>query len=261
MSRHTFYSGVIRHRRFEPTTHEFKYRIFMVCIDLDDAHRLFNHWPLTSMGRPGLGWFRRNDYAGKKSISIKQYILDQVERDLGFRPDGKVTLLTHLRMWGILMNPIAVFCCYQGDEGLAAIVLQVTNTPWNEQCLYVLKADTGRSKQSFEFDKDMHVSPFNPMNMRYSCRYMCRRDKLLLHLENHQDENRVTDATLVMNGEPLTQKKLHRSILLHPYMTAKVYYGIYRQALSLFLKRNPLYTNPTTISGVQQKQSRGHVLK
>jgi hypothetical protein len=99
------------------------------------------------------------------------------------------------------------------------------------------------------------------MNMRYLCRYTNRRNKLLLHLENHQDSERITDATLVMEGQPLTYKKLHRSILLHPYMTAKVYFAIYRQALALFLKRNPLYTNPTNVHQTGKRPSRGPVLK
>lgn len=233
----------------------------MICIDLDHAGQLFNRWPLTSIDKPGLGWFKRSDYAGPSAIPVKQHILDQVEQKYGFRPQGKVTLLTHLRMWGILMNPIAVFCCYHKDGGLAAMVLQVTNTPWGEQCLYVLKTDSRSHKQSFEFDKAMHVSPFNPMDMRYSCRYLNRRDKLLLHLENHREKKCVTDATLVMNGRPLTRRQLYQSVLLYPYMTAKVYYAIYRQALALFIKRNPLYTNPKTINQVEARQPRGPVLK
>lgn len=231
----------------------------MVCIDLDHFNSLLNRWPLTSASKPALGWLRRQDYPGSSSIPMKDYVLDKVEETHGFRPRGKVTLLTHLRMWGILMNPIAVFNCYENDGSLAAVVLQVTNTPWNEQHLYVLKADHNRHKQTFEFDKSMHVSPFNPMDMRYLCNYMLSEDKLVMHLENHKDGGRITDATLTMAGQPLTFRKLCRSILLYPYMTAKVYYGIYKQALTLYLKKNPFYTNPTTDSGSQKRQSRGHI--
>ena len=134
----------------------------MLCVDLDSLDHLFNRWPLTGTDKPSLGWFKRSDYVGSAEIPIKTFVLDQVERELGFRPRGGVTLLTHLRMWGILMNPIAVFNCYHQDGGLAAVVLQVTNTPWNEQCLYVLKADPDHYKQHFTFQKSMHVSPFNP---------------------------------------------------------------------------------------------------
>lgn len=259
MSKHTFYSGIIRHRRFEPTTHEFKYKLFMLCINLDHLDSLFNRWPLASMKKPALGWFKRGDYMGSKTIPIKKYVLDQVEHELGFRPQGKVTLLTHLRMWGVLMNPIAVFNCHHPDGSLAAVALQVTNTPWNERYLYVMKASNGHYKQHFEFEKFMHVSPFNPMDMRYSCHYMQHEGRLVLHLENHKNGKSVTDATLTMTGQPLTRKKLYQSILVHPYMTAKVYYGIYRQALALFLKKSPLYTNPTTDSGTPERQSRGHL--
>ncbi len=88
---------------------------------------------------------------------------------------------------------------------------------------------------------------------------MVHEDQLVLHLENHKSGICVTDATLTMKGRSLTHKKLYQSIFMHPYMTAKVYYGIYKQALALFLKKNPLYTNPTTMSGTQDRQSRGHL--
>ena len=231
----------------------------MLCLDLDDLGSLFNRWPLTSLSKPALGWFKRSDYIGSASVPIKQYVLSQVENQLGFRPTGRVRLLTHLRMWGILMNPIAVFSCYHADDQLAAVVLQVTNTPWDEQCLYVLKADSSKRKQHFEFDKVMHVSPFNPMDMRYSCRFIEDENHLVLHLENHKNGDCVTDATLTMSGQPLSQSMLYKSILVHPYMTAKVYYGIYKQALGLFLKKNPLYSNPTTKSGTRQRQTKGHL--
>ena len=231
----------------------------MLCLDLDDLGGLFNRWPLTSLRKPSLGWFKRSDYIGSPVIPLKEYVLSQVERQLGFRPQGRVRLLTHLRMWGIVMNPIAVFSCYHRDGQLAAVVLQVTNTPWNEQCLYVLKADSSKRKQEFEFDKLMHVSPFNPMDMRYQCRFVQDDDHLVLHLENHKNGNRITDATLTMNGEPLSQSKLYQSILIQPYMTLKVYYGIYKQAFGLFLKKNPFYTNPTTKSGTKQDNLKGHL--
>lgn len=228
----------------------------MFCLDLDKVNNLFNFWPITSLNKFALGWFKRTDFIGPKHISLKDYVLDQVNSQLGFRPDGRVTLLTHIRLWGIMMNPIAIFSCFSRDGRLQAVALQVTNTPWGEQCLYVLKADPGAHKQHFSFDKTMHVSPFHPMNMKYICHYMLRDDQLVFHLENHQDNECITDATLVMQAQALSVKKMIQSICLYPYMTAKVYYGIYKQALSLFLKRSPIYTNPTTLIK-QQKYSQG----
>ncbi len=256
MSEHTFYSGLIRHRRFQPTQHEFRYKLFMFCFDLDGLSDVFNLWPLTALDKPALGRFKRADHVGDQNVSLKHHILDQVEQQIGIRPAGTVTLLTHIRMWGILMNPIAVFSCYGKDGSLQAVALQVTNTPWGEQCLYVLKTKPGTLKQHFEFAKDMHVSPFNPMDMRYRCHYMLQNGKLVLHLENHHSERCITDATLVMQAQPLTRKKLVQSIFQYPYMTSKVYYGIYKQALSLFIKRNPVYTNPATLAK-QEKYSQG----
>ena len=261
MSEHLFYSGIIRHRRFEPGDHAFTYKLFMLSLDLDKVDTLFSAWPFVSLNKPALGWFRRRDYIGCSTIPIKQHVLDQVEEKLGFRPNGKVTLLTHLRMWGVLMNPIAIFCCHDHQGQLQAVVLQVTNTPWGEQCLYVLQADPNSDKQSFVFDKSMHVSPFHPMQMTYVCRYVKHQKKMVFHLENHQKQTRVTDATLIMRAQPLTRKKLIQSVFLYPYMTSKVFYGIYKQAFCLYLKKNPIYTNPTTDCVKKEKLNKGHLVK
>ena len=93
------------------------------------------------------------------------------------------------------------------------------------------------------------------MDMHYSCSYMQVKDKLVLHLENHKNDRCITDATLSMQAQPLTRRKLFSCVLFQPYMSARVYYGIYKQALGLFLKKNPLYTNPTTDRGTQNDNS------
>ena len=228
----------------------------MFCFDLDDLESLFNIWPITTQNRFGLGWFRRTDFIGQSDSPLKDYVLDQASLQLGFRPDGRVTLLTHIRLWGIMMNPIAIFSCYGKQGDLQAVALQVTNTPWGEQCLYMLRADPKAAKQHFRFNKSMHVSPFHPMDMSYVCHYMLKDEKLIFHLENHQDDQCVTDATLVMDAQVLDRKKLIESIFLYPYMTGKVYFGIYKQALSLFLKRNPIHDHPSSMVK-QQKYSQG----
>ncbi len=46
------------------------------------------------------------------------------------------------------------------------------------------------------FDKQFHVSPFNPMAMRYHWRSNTPDRRLVLHMENSADGEKVFDATL-----------------------------------------------------------------
>ena len=199
----------------------------MVLLDLETLESDINLFPLSHSSLPSLGWFRRKDYHGNPAMPLGAHIRNQIENETGERPEGRILLLTHLRYWGMLMNPIAVFYCYNQAGDLTHTVLQVTNTPWREKILYVRKLDTGAKKLSFSFAKEMHVSPFNPMDMEYRCKMTGPQDSLLVHLENHRESDRHTDATLVLEQSPLTRGSLASTILSFPHETGKVLFGIY----------------------------------
>ena len=243
-SRTAIYRGAIRHRRFHPVNHEFTYNLSMVLLDLEHLERELDVPGLVGCSRPALGRFRRSDYIGEPGQSLRETIVERVEAETGLRPDGKVTLLTHLRYWGFMMNPLAVFYCYDRSGDLVAVALQVTNTPWREKILYVLKPDPAMRKHTFRFHKRMHVSPFNPMQMEYLCRFATPGEQLVFHLENHVGDHCHTDATMVFHRVPATTARLVWLSIRQPAMTLIVGLGIYWQALRLWLKKSPVYDHP-----------------
>ena len=97
-----------------------------------------------------------------------------------------------------------------------------------------------------EFAKQFHVSPFNPMAMRYHWRSSTPDGRLILHMDTTTTEGKVFDASLSLSAEPMTRQALNRILLRYPLMTAKVALAIYWQALRLFIKRIPFYPHPGT---------------
>ncbi len=62
-----------------------------------------------------------------------------VEFSTGRRPDGPIRLLTQVRCFGYLMNPVSFYYCFDaGSERLETVVAEVNNTPWGERHCYVL---------------------------------------------------------------------------------------------------------------------------
>jgi hypothetical protein len=143
------------------------------------------------------------------------------------------------------MNPIACYYCFNDDESrLEYVVAEVNNTPWDERHSYVLPGPEAGAWLKTSFDKTFHVSPFNPMAMRYHWRSNTPSKRLVLHMENTAEGEKVFDATLTLSGKPMTSASMSRLLIRYPFMTAKVALAIYWQALRLYFKRVPVYTHP-----------------
>jgi len=242
------YSGWVRHRRYQPRHHEFRYRLFMMYLDLAELPALLDPFWCWSARRPALARFERGDYHGDPSISLDSAVRATVAHHTGSEPTGPIRLLTHLRYFGRIFNPVSFYYCFDAaGERVESILAEITNTPWNERHAYVLPVASGQRSGAvtrFEFGKTFHVSPFWPMDMRYDWRLSDPRAQLHIHMENWRDETRAFDATMLLERQPFTGRSLSRALLNHPLMTTKVVSAIYWQALRLWLKGTPFFTHP-----------------
>ncbi|MDT8319123.1 MAG: DUF1365 domain-containing protein [Xanthomonadales bacterium] len=242
------YLGRVRHRRFGPRPHRFRYRMFMMYLDLAELPRLFRGRWFWSACRAALARFCREDHFGDPAVPLDQEVRELVFQRTGRRPTGPIRLLTHLRYFGFVFNPVSFYYCFdERDQRVDAIVAEVNNTPWGERHCYVLprESDHGRGgRQRFFHAKEMHVSPFMAMDVDYDWRFSPPGERLTVHMENARDGSKLFDATLDLRRREISGPALAAALAAYPFMTLKVILAIHWEALRLWLKGVPVHDHP-----------------
>ena len=236
------YSGWVQHRRFAPRAHAFTYRIGLLYLDLAEREAVLGLSRLAGGSRFAAFSFRETDYLPEftgQGMPLADAVRQRVSEALGRTVTGAVRVLTQPRSWGLSFNPVSFFYCFDEQEQLAAILCEVSNTPWRERYHYVLPASGNRNLRC-SVAKTFHVSPFLPIGLEYRMRFNPPGHRIGVHMEDWQGEEKLFDATLGLHREALSRASLQRYLLAFPWMTGKTLLAIYWEALRLAFKRIPL---------------------
>jgi DUF1365 family protein len=244
---HALFQGTVWHERVSPA-HRFHQKVSMLYVNLDELETVFSASVLLADHGLSPAKFQRKDYTGNPNEALGTSIRKLVTEQLGFTPEGPITVLANMRTWGWLFNPIVIFWCFDRDGALCAQVLGVTNTPWHEYDNYVF--DRRDPERPMTTPKTHHVSPFFPMDLTYSVHDSLPDSHLSFRLEVDKHSTPVFAAGLELDRRALTTSSLATALLRHP--TQRVSLGIYTHALHLVRKGATFIPHPK-----KSRQSQG----
>lgn len=246
------YSGQVMHQRLRPKKHRFTYRVFSLCLDLDELETLDRRLRLFSLNRFNLFSFYEKDHGSGKSDLGGQTRRLLAERGFS-HATAHIKLLCYPRILGYVFNPLSIYFCYNDQRQLSAVLYEVSNT-FKQKHTYLIPVDPQRKANLVDqrADKAMYVSPFMPMATHYRFRILPPDQQQVSVFIRQSDEradkpgNHVLLATLNGRYRTLNDATLLRLFFSHPLMTLKIIGAIHWQALRLWLKGLPLQPRKTT---------------
>jgi len=232
MIQHNYLDGSIFHKRFHPKTHDFKYKFFMVDIDLNSFENL-NKNKLFSYNSFNLFSFLTKDHFGKSDDFLKN--VDELLNKFKIKKTSKMRFITLPRILGFVFNPISVLILFEENKPKfmfaevhnyngGRVVYPVELKEKNEKTL------TGKTK------KDMYVSPFFKRDGDYSFDLTYDENDFQLSIKLYEDGKKVLVSNLLTKRIEFNDKKTLKMFFKHTLLTFWVVTRTIYQSIKLRLK-------------------------
>lgn len=235
------YEGSVVHKRLTPRRHALAYRVFTLCLDVDEIDRIDRSLRLFSRGRRNLVGFFDADLGepGPDSVGAKARRL--LERS-GLEDFGaSIQLVCYPRLLGFVFNPLSVYFCRDAAGRVGAMIYEVSNT-FGERKSYVIPiVDDGDGDQiTQDCAKDMYVSPFTAASGHYAFHCIAPSDRVVIGVNFREAGRPVLKTHFRGDRRPLTDGVILRLMARYPLMTLKVFGAIHLEAARLWAKGVPI---------------------
>ena len=82
------------------------------------------------------------------------------------------------------------------------------------------------------------------MDLNYQWEFYKPGKHLTVYMQNFKEQQKIFDATLTLKEQLITSRTMRKVLFNFPFMTLKILFAIYFEAIKLWIKKTPVYTHP-----------------
>ena len=228
---HRYYDGTIYHKRFIPTTHKFKYKFFMLDIQLSAIKKLKNSF--FSINKFNLFSFNSKDHFGKNEDFTKN--VEELLEKYNIDTNAKMRFVTLPRICGYVFNPISLLILFKNDKP-TQMFAEVHNYNGGRVIYSVELKTTDGIKYKGKAIKEMYVSPFFKREGDYEFALIYNNEQLLINILLFENGKKMLSSTFSGNALIFNQKNIFKLFFKHTLLTVWVITRTIWQSSKLKLK-------------------------
>jgi len=233
--RSAIYESVVRHWRFKPMGHQFRYRVYSLLIDLDELDELQRRIPFFSHNRWNLVSFHDRDHGPRDGSNLRSWLAPYLAES-GITSPGRIAVMAFPRILGYTFNPLTVWFVHDENDQLVAVLYEIHNT-FGHSHTHLVRIEGSERRAKHGFAKTLHVSPFFDNIGAYDVVLEEPGSSYRIVITYVDEEgDRLLTASQTGERRELTTGSLLRQFFTKPLVTLKVIAGIHIHAVRLLAK-------------------------
>lgn len=263
------YISKLKHKRIFPKKNSFAYSIYSMFIDLDELEELNKKYFLFSYNKFNLMSFfdedhfkfidnknrkadiisqekikyQKEKYQGKKTKEKIELLIKEMGLDFEL---GKVFVLTNLRIFGYIFNPVSFYYCFD-KNGVFKVFFSEVNNTFGDQKMYALPIEKPDSK-TFKFTqrKNYYISPFIDFDNDLNWEFELPGEDYKMFIDSIKKDQVELKTSLLGKRSEISNAKLFFLNIRYPMITVVIIFLIHYQALKLFVKKIQFFRKEET---------------
>lgn len=213
----------------------------MFYLDLDEIDTLSAKINLISHNKANVYNFCDEDHLKTDGLGIKEKILTFLAQRNVFLNDGRIMLLTNLRTFGHIFNPVSFYFCFDKSGEPVGVVPEIGNTFGEIKPFFLGKESLSDGQFKSQQEKYFYISPFIALDVPMDFRIDVPGEELNIKIDDSDADGKFLYTVMSGKKRMMTNSSLFWVTLKNPLVTLKVIFFIHFHALLLWLKRIPFY--------------------
>jgi uncharacterized protein len=237
------YACEVGHFRLSPKKHDFKYKIYMFYVDLDEIDLISKRLIFFSQERFNLFNFRKKDHLQlleghlNHFSTVKENITAYlVKNGITENEIGKIKLVTNVSVLGYNFNPVSFYYVFDRYNKIKCSVVEVQNTFHELKPYFIGEEHLYKNTFYARQTKYFYVSPFIDHDADFEFQLCVPNEILDIKINDILDGKIIFKSYLTGKKTKLNDINLVYFFFTMPFVTLKIIFAIHWQALRLWYK-------------------------